>query len=379
MKKTFLPQILAILIFSFTSTLKGNETIVKGTVHKWPTDTVYICELPFHSPYSSSVEYQVISSDSTFRFKFTGKDKLSVFLIGPEKHPLDLKIKSLLFDNLTSRHYYGHCIKVYTVGVSTFLIKPGTTFEIELNFNSWIEQLSPKRAEMLKRMGIPVADDNTVRDYGTTGIVFFGPNQFSNKYYQKSFNLDDKLDKLLERIGNINSAIKKLEIRKQNLLSDLDLNKGSLDAMFYEYLKAEIEFGARKEFLKYLRFEHEDYLKTLFTGEIPKDINEIVEFDKNNITNAILINEEYNEYLELYMNFKMNENQQAYLAYNVFNKDKYELALKELPEISQYYYLANNLLHTDSKQKFIDLYHDIIMRYPNGELNIKLKEKYDKE
>ena len=149
--------------------------------------------------------------------------------------------------------------------------------------------------------------------------------------------------------------------------------------MFYEYLKAEIEFGARKEFLKYLRFEHEDYLKTLFTGEIPKDINEIVEFDKNNITNAILINEEYNEYLELYMNFKMNENQQAYLAYNVFNKDKYELALKELPEISQYYYLANNLLHTDSKQKFIDLYHDIIMRYPNGELNIKLKEKYDKE
>lgn len=379
MKNRIKVTLAVLLIGSNLSALSQvGDVVIKGTVHKWPTDTIYFYELPFHSPYSFNARFVKINSDSTFRLKYTDIEKTFVFMIGPQKTPLDLKVQDLLFDNLTSDHYYGHCIKVYTVGVATFLVKPKTNLDLDITFNTWIEKLSQKRAETLKRMGIHVFDDNTVRDYGTTELIFHGSEQFSYEYYQESFNLDDKLDKLLERTKEISSAIKKLEKRKTKLLSSLKKEQNNLDAQFYNYIKAEIEFGAKKEFLKYLQFEHEEYLTNLFNEEIPTEIMKVVEFDKSNIIDEVLINEEYNEYLELYLNFKMNMKQKKYIVFNEFSKSKYDLAIAELPNRSKYYYLANNLLHTKPTSDFFSLYEDLIQRYPEGELNDKLYDKFEK-
>ncbi len=88
MKKTYLLFWILILVFGITINTKGQETIVKGKVHKWLSDTVFICELPFHSPYSYSFKYQTLSGDSTFNFQFLDKTQPFVFFISYNKNIL---------------------------------------------------------------------------------------------------------------------------------------------------------------------------------------------------------------------------------------------------------------------------------------------------
>jgi hypothetical protein len=367
---------LAFILIGLSLKSNGQETIVKGKVHKWPTDTVYIATLPFNSPYSTKTEFQVVSQDSIFEFSFKDIENPFVIYIAPEEFAIIQQKQSLLFDNLSDLHYYGHCIKVYTYGGSTYLVEPNSLIDIDLTFNSWIEQLSDTRAEKLRSYGISISDDNKVSNIGKTKIKFNCSDKTSLKFYQKSFDLDDKCDKTLERSKKIKSAINNLKETEHKLHSDLKKEKGNITPFLYKYIKAEIEFGARKEFLKYLRFDHEKYLSTLFNEEISDEILEIVEFDKVSIDYATLISEEYNEYLEIYLNFKISIEKGEYIIYKEFDKEKYDYALKELPEISRYFYLSNNLLHLDNTLDNKNMADKLVRDYPNGDLNNKLIMKY---
>jgi hypothetical protein len=366
------------IIFLFGLLLKSNgqESLVKGKVHNWITDTVYIVTLPFYSPYSTKTEYHIISTDSTFEHSFSDIKEPIVFFIAPEKKSVNQQVQSLLFDNLTDKHYYGHCIKTYTYGVTTYLIEQNERIELELSYNSWVEKLSNEKAEKLRSYGINVPNNNKIKNIGKTKIDFLNTDDFSLRYYQKSFNLDDKFDKTLERSKKIKSAIKNLKDKEQVLLANLEKDKDKLNPFLFKYIKSEIEFGARKEFLKYLKFEHEKYMNNLFKAEMPAEIMEIVEFDKENIDNATLINEEYNEYLELYLNFKFSIKQGKYVVYKELDNDKFYFANKELPGISSYYYLANSLLHANNSENLKTLSDRLINDYPNGALNNMLIEKY---
>jgi len=119
-------------------------------------------------------------------------------------------------------------------------------------------------------------------------------------------------------------------------------------------------------------------LDLFYSNEIPKKIIDIIEFDKEKITPVIMANEEYNKYLEIYLNFKINVQNKKFSAYNEFNVQKCKIAIQELPEKSTYYYLAGQLLQTFRNEDFAeDLVMDIIKAIPEGELNDKLMEKYD--
>lgn len=368
--------ILPILLLGFVFKINGQETVVKGKVHNWISDSVYITTLPFYSPYSCKTYSMILSNDSTFEYSFIDISEPLVLFIAPEKKSANDQIEDLLFDNLTDKHYYGHCIKVYTYGITTYLIEPGENLDLELTFNSWIEQLSDEKANKLRSYGIAVPDDNKMRNTGKTDIKFLSDNNYKLEYYQKSFNLDDKCDKVLERSKKIKTGLKNLKAKEDELLSQLENDKDKISPFLYNYIKSEIVFGAKKEFLKYLRFDHEKYMSTLFAKEIPTEFFEITEFDKDNINYATLINEEYNEYLEIYLNYKYSIEKKEYVVYKQFDTEKFDFALKELPEISKYYYLANNLLQAEKSHDFKNIADRLIADYPDGELNSMLIEKY---
>ena len=75
----------------------------------------------------------------------------------------------------------------------------------------------------------------------------------------------------------------------------------------------------------------------------------------------------------------MNAANKEYVVYNPFSKEKSRFAWEELPEVSIYYYLANQLFHVDSTDEYMGLYDMLITHYPDGELNDKLNEKYKTE
>ena len=54
-----------------------------------------------------------------------------------------------------------------------------------------------------------------------------------------------------------------------------------------------------------------------------------------------------------------------------FDNEKFEFAMNELPEVSKYSYLANNILHknTNIDSKLIRM---LIQKFPDGELNDQL-------
>ena len=86
--------------------------------------------------------------------------------------------------------------------------------------------------------------------------------------------------------------------------TNLDKEQPYISPFLYNYIKAEIEFGARKEFLRYLLLDHKGSASKLFENGTPADIMAVVEFDKENIGYATVISQEYNEFIELYLNFK---------------------------------------------------------------------------
>lgn len=377
--KKILAVLFLSLLFNFSTRLFGQETIIKGKLYNWTTDTVYICELPFHSPYSYSIRYKIMNRDSSFIFNLTNKDKPFVFLLSPKKKFIDNQIKELLFDNLKENHYYGHCSKFYLNSTPTFLVEPGKTIDIELTYNVITEHLTPEKANYLKKLGVDVAEDNTVQDFGEAKINFIGEDNFQNEYYQKSFMLDDIIDKALSAPSsqNLDFAISKINYIEKSLLDDLEKNGEKLSPFFYEYIKSEIEFGTRKEFLKYLRFQKEEYLKEIIkSGEIPTKFFDIIAFNTYKVNEATLLSEEYNEYVENYVNFIMSITKGEYIKYHPFNMEKVSVITEELPNNSLYYYVVNHLLIGDIDDERKMIAKEMIERYSDGELNDKLKGKF---
>lgn len=375
-----IPLLLSIFLMSQISYSKSKETIVKGKVINWPTDTVYLQTMPFHSPFSNELKYVTINADSTFCFKFDGLSKPMVIQVIPHFKSANINKEELLFLNCTERYYYGHCNKFYTYGSTTFLIEPGNELNVELKSNRKILKLLPKTAQKYRNLGIKVSPDNTFEKTGKTGIKFLSSDSFQDEYYQKSFSLDDKVDRRLELYESkpIEKAVISYNKILKKLLKKLDEDKDKLSPLFYDYIKAEIEFGARKEFIKFIMFSRKDSANKFFSNDISKEVMDIIEFDKSKVNFATLLNEEYNKYLELYVNFKMNIKNKSYSKYNTFSKQKCRMAIRNLPMETGYYYLSNNLLNELRTDDFIeDLIISMIKKFPNGELNDKLIEKYD--
>ena len=354
-----------------------NKTTFKGSVNNWHTDTVYLQTMPFHSPFSNELKFQNLSADSVFQFNFEDADKPFVVQIFSKKEHVESNKEELLFLNLTDKYYYGHCIKFYTHGVATFLIEPGTTLDVNLTNQTEITHFTSEAADRWRKRGVLIPLNNILEYNVEMKIQFVGDNSFQNNYYQESFDLDNDTDQRLELYYNkpIEKAITSYNKIRKKLLKELETNKEKLSPVFYDYIKAEIEFGARKEFLKYLEQENsKEKLDIFFSNEISGDIMDIIEFDKSKINYATIINEEYCKYLELYINFKMNIQNKEYIEHNDFSLKKGKTAFEILPEESAYYYLANQLLQTIRTE---DVVIELIQGFPDGELNDKLIKMYD--
>jgi hypothetical protein len=383
-----LQQIILTVIIILLSSSIGNAQIncstIKGKVVNWPTDTVYLQTMPFYSPYSSELVFQILDEESTFSFELEIKDIPWIVQLYSNKTNAELNKEHLLFLNYTDDYYYGHCVKFYTYSANTFLLEPGKVLDVELESNRTLEKLSPEMAEKYRKAGAKILDDNMIEQIHETNIQFHGENTFQDIYFQKTFDLTDKVDNRLELYQNkpIEKAIESYTKIRQKLLDNLEVEKGNLSVIIYEYIKAEIEFGARVEFLKYLMFSYQEKenkaLDLFFSNEIPQDILDIIEFNKDEISAVIMANEEYNKYLEIYLNFKINIQNGKFSAYNEFSIQKCKTAIRELPKESAYYYLTGQFLHTFRTEDFVeDLVIETIKAFPEGELNDKLMEKYD--
>jgi len=350
---------LAIVIAGcFTSAnAQKNRTILKGKVHNWPTDTVYFATFTFHSPYSTVEGFQILKSDKTFEYAFDKADKPFIVFLTPERKFLDLR-KDVLFENLTSKYYIGYCQNFYDCPITTYLLEPGTKTEVELT---------------------------KTKRYGKTLINFLSENKYNSEYYQTTFELDATLEKVLDsrfditlkEIKNMDNAIKNLNTKLNESLTKLETDQQHISPFLYKYTKSEIEFGARKEFLRYLLLDHKEEASKIFSNKIPQKINDVVEFNKKNVDYATMISQEYNEFIELYLTFKFSTLKNELISYKEFDKEKFDLALKELPQASKYYYIANNLLHISYNEKSKPLVAKLIKLYPDGTLNNKLVEKYN--
>lgn len=382
-----LQQIILAVIISLSSIAVGNaqvnNSIIKGKVVNWPTDTVYLQTMPFYSPFSSNTKFQILAEDRTFHFELEDKDTPFVVQLFSKKSNVELNKERLLFLNYTDDYYYGHCVKFYIYAASTFLLEPGKILDIELSSNRTLKKLSPKIAEKYKKSGIKILENNTIEQANKTEIKFLGEDIFQYEYFQKTFDLQEKVDNRLELYQNkpIEKAILSYAKIRKKLLDNLAAEKENLSPISYEYIKAEIEFGARVEFLKYLMFsskEENGIMSSFFVNEISQGIMDIIEFNKDEVTPAVMASEAYNKYLELYLNFKINIQNKKFSVFNKFSMQKCKIAIRELPEKSAYYYLAGQLLQTLRTEDFAeDLAIATIKKFPDGELNDKLMEKYD--
>ena len=351
--------ILAVLIAScFTSAnAQKNKAILKGKVANWPTDTVYFATFTFHSPYSTVEGFQVLKADQTFEYVFNKVDQPFVVYLTPERKFLDLR-NDVLYENLTDKYYIGYCKNFYDCPITTYLIEPGTETNVELT---------------------------KTKRYGKTGMKFLNADKYNSEFYQTTFDLeqgldealDSRFDEALKDIKNIDRAIKNLSRKLNELLTKLDKEQHHISPFLYKYTKSEIEFGAKKEFLRYLLLNHKEEASKLFRNKIPKEISNVVEFNKESIDDATLISQEYNEFLELYLNFKFSKVKNELIIYKELDKEKFDFALKELPRASKYFYLANNLLHLKYNVKTKELVARLIKLYPDGKLNDKLLKKYN--
>jgi hypothetical protein len=340
----------------FKEGLKTKTTIIKGKVFNWPTDTVYYATFTFHSPYSTSEGFQVLTQDKTFEYAFDKIDKPFIIFLTPERKFIDLR-NDVLFENLTDKYYRGYCQKFYDYPITTYLIEPGTETKVELT---------------------------KTKRYSKTLIKFLNANNYNSAYYQTTFVLDQGLDEVLDSrndstlkdLKNIDNAINNLNNKLTELLAELNKEKSYISPFLYRYTKSEIEFGGKKEFLRYLLLDHKVESSTLFRSTIPEKINNVIEFNKENVDYATLIGQEYNEFLEMYLSFKFSKLKNQLIAYKEFDREKFDFALKELPPASKYYYLANNLLHSNYNEKTKELVTRLIKLYPDGKLNDKLLKKY---
>ena len=386
MKKNLLSTLFLFILG--TISYAQTKTTIKGTVLNWPTDTIYIQTMPFNSPHSSELKFQTIKKDSVFNFSFISDEKPTVVQIYTNKKHAENNKEQLLFLNYTDKYYYSHCDKFYTHGVTTFLLEPNKTLEVVLKHNQHEKKLSNKVAEKYKKIGIEVSPNNTVNTVNKTTIDFIGDTNFQNEYYQTYFNVDDKIDNRLKiyETEPIEKAISSYHKITTKLIGKLELEKNKLSPVFYDYLKAEIEFGARKEFLKFLMLTKEKEMDTFFSKEIPEEISNIIEFDRSKINSTVILSEEYNKFLMLYLNFKLNITNKKYNSHYSFSIQKGKIIFKKFPRISVFYFMQNYLLFTNKEQLLKDLkseddaeglINSVVKNAPDKVLKEKLIKKYD--
>ena len=363
-----------------TETHQEQVTTLKGKVYKWVSDSIYISHLPFHSAHSSFTEFQLLSKDSTFQFQWKNLKEPIIVSASPLKSFSKMIIEELIYENLTEDYFYSECLKFIQNGNTIYFINPNMTTEIEITANTWVDSLSEKRANYFRKRGVIIPKNNKIRDYGKSIISFINhSNTFNNHYFQGFFELRNQIDEVFDSYGskNFTMAIAKLEKTKQALLLNLEENKGKLLHYSYQYFKSDIEFSAKKELLKYLTFrKKETYKEIIKTGKVPEKMANILAFDKFNINPIVLKTQMYNEYVEFYINFVMNLEEKKYIEFRPLSIKKINVAYSELPSESAYFYISNHLLNVKDINLFKKKSQEIISRFPQGELNEKLKTKF---
>jgi hypothetical protein len=380
-------NVTSLFLLLITAVFSQEKTVLKGTVNNWPTDSVYVQTMPFYSPHSSELKSLKLSEENVFEFQFNAnKEAPIVIQVFSSKKTAKAIKAELLLSNYKDKYYYGYCNKFYTHGIATFLLEQNKTLDVALTHSESKRKLNAKVANAFREKGLKVNKDDTIVVEEKMKIDFKGENKFQQNYYQNSFGIDDRFDNRLKIYKNksITEAIASLKKFKLKILKDLEEKKENLSVYFYDYLKAEIEFGAKKELLRFLMFEKEK--TNFFATSVPKEILEFVEFDKSKITSTIIASEEYNKFLMLYLNFKLNIEHKKPNKFYDFNTKKIKKAIKVFPRESIYHFLGNNLLETNmecliksinNEEAIEELITKTITKYPNGELNDKLIEKYN--
>jgi len=73
----------------------------------------------------------------------------------------------------------------------------------------------------------------------------------------------------------------------------------------------------------------------------------------------------------------MNLVEDSYSVYHHFDNKKLGVVHDELPEKSLYYYVANHLLEIDDIHAYKDIFDWILVRFPDENLNDRLRNKFD--
>lgn len=382
-------SLLALFFLVNINYAQSNVTSINGSVKNWPTDSIYLLTMPFYSPHSSEVVVRPISGQDSFQFDFQNKSQPFIVQMFPTREQVDFNREQILYNNLSDEYYIRSCVKFYTYRKTTLLIEPQKTLKVDLTYNSNLIKLDAEKATRLKKSGINVADDNTVINERQMGIEFKGDDAIQNEYYQNSFELDKTVDLRLKIYENmpLERAIEGYHKILTKQLADLEIQKEELSPLFYQYIKTEIVYGAKYQFLRFLMLDRsEDEMNNYFTTEFPKDVLEILAFDKTSLSKNSLISEEYNNYVEIYLNFYVSIMNKEHTLHAGFDFPKIRTAIQTLPHEHVYYYLANNLLQTDRKtlmdvlqneEAVEELITKTITKYPDGELNEKLILRYD--
>lgn len=87
--------------------------------------------------------------------------------------------------------------------------------------------------------------------------------------------------------------------------------------------------------------------------------------------------EMYAEYLEFCLTFVMNIVNKEYNSYYSFSLEKFQVVTNEFPLESAYYYIANNLLKAEETEQFKRILGPFLELFPNGELNERIKTKFN--
>ncbi len=393
MKKVFLSITVAIL---FSLNTFAQNAVIKGTVKNSPTDTIYLQTMPFHSPYSSEVRSLKISPKGEFKFEFDNVEKAFVVQIYLEKKYLKANKEYLLWSNYlkTEECRSDFCNKFYQYfGTATFFLEPNKTIDVKIERYTSRKKVSKEQIENYNKNGVEVAADNTVEVGGETRIIFKGKDIFQEEYFQKSLNRSHIIGKRLAiyKSMSMDKAIKGYQKSLKQLLDDLNEVKNKLSPACYNYIKAEIEFGAKREFLTFLdfvKYTRPEELDIFYANEVPKNITDIIEIGTKEVNYEILISQKFNKYLMSYLNYILNLHHKSYKRYYDYDLNKIRGVIQRFPKESAYYFLANYLLdlknnrqemekEMKNKDAVEELILGILKHYPNGELNQKIMEKYD--
>jgi hypothetical protein len=378
------PFILILIVFSINSFTQDSKTIIKGKLIDWPTDTVYLQTLPFHSPCLSKLYSQEVGKDGQFRFELEAQKTPVVVQIQHSFSSVKMCKEELLEANYGDKYYYGHCIKFYKYGGATVLIEPNKTLVLEITADAEEIQLSKQKADFYRSKGGNIPANNKVIKDDETELEFLVENPNQYELFQDLIGVEERVDKRLSIYRNkpMEDAVKVSEKIMNEELEDLDEEKENISEVHYNYLRAQIIYGAKLEFMKHLmlpeRNESNDRVNKLYTEKVPKVIMDFIDHDQKSIGKYEMLSENYNKYLQLFLNFIVNTYNKEYKKYNKFSKVKCQLAMRNFPKQLAYHYIATCVCKEKREEDFIEeMIVSTIRHYPDGEFNELLFEKYD--